>query len=131
MLIISRIILVLISIPTTVLLAQGLVLSTLNLIAFEQRDSSILLIAICCYLGLIGFLGLIRLTFTRQLNRIGERYVYLSLASGIASVTLLMNFSSFALIAILYSAILLLLTAYAFWRWHINKQLQSDALPRA
>jgi uncharacterized membrane protein YfcA len=125
MLLTSRILVSVLLIPICALLGYGALISTLHLLASEQPDHTVLLVAVCCYSGLIGFVALLRLTYARNLSGIGEKYVYVSLIFGLASLALFLTFSP-SLISAMFSLVVGLLSAYMIWRWHTNKSKQSD-----
>ncbi|ALU42171.1 hypothetical protein AT705_03995 [Pseudoalteromonas rubra] len=96
MTVISKVMVGLLAIPICLLIFQGIVLSTLHFIAFEEKDISVLLIGICAYLGLIGFVALVRLTYAKSHSKIGYGYIAFSLVSGLCSLGLFLYTFSFA-----------------------------------
>ena len=103
---------------------QGAVLSTLHLIAFDQEDKSVLLFAICAYLGLVGFAGLLRLTYSKNLVKIGKGFIVLSFGCGVGSLALFLYIFSFDPIAVVFSIIVASLAIYQVQRYHTNKSLK-------
>lgn len=123
MLLISRMLVGVMLIPTLLLLIFGAAMSTLHILAIEQSDNSAFLIASCCYLGLVGLFGLVRLNYTRHLSRIGSKFVFASLISGFFSLALFVSVAP-GITSTLFSSVVALLSAYAFWRWYTNKSKQ-------
>ncbi|WP_194868675.1 hypothetical protein [Pseudoalteromonas sp. PPB1] len=118
---ISKIIVGLLTIPVGLLIFQGIVLSTLNLFAFDQKGISVLLIGLCAYLGLIGFVALVRLTYSKSHSKIGYGYIAFSLVSGLCSLVLFLYIFSFAPLIVAFSAFVVTLAMYQVHRWYINK----------
>ena len=95
-------------------------MSTLLLLASEQFNHSALLLATCCYSGLVGLVALLRLTYSRHLASITNRYVYVSLSFGLMSLLLFLVIAP-GVSPVVFSLVLAQLSTYAVWRWHTNK----------
>ncbi|WP_444922491.1 hypothetical protein ACJJID_09355 [Microbulbifer sp. CnH-101-G] len=127
MTIISKVLVGLLAIPICTLLFQGIALSTLHLMAFDQKDTSVLLIAVCAYLGLIGFAALVRFTYSKSHSKIGKGYTVFSLVCGVSSLSLFLYIFSFDPAAVVFSAIVASLAIFQVQRWYTNKSKQKDA----
>lgn len=130
MLILSRILIGLLLIPIMIVLLQGAIISTLHLIAFKFNGGSaaVAILGLCCYLGLIGFIGLLRVTYKRDLSQISKRFSYITGISGILSLLISNYIFGFNIYIIKFSFFILLLALYQLRRWeYANKIKQADS----
>lgn len=130
MLILSRILIGLLLIPIMIVLLQGAIISTLHLIAFKFNGGSaaVAILGLCCYLGLIGFVGLLRVTYKRDLSQISKRFSYITGISGILSLLISNYIFGFNIYIIKFSFFILLLALYQLRRWeYANKIKQADS----
>ena len=133
MLILSRILIGLLLIPVMIVLLQGIIISSLHLLAFKFNGGSaaVAILGLCCYLGLIGFIGLLRVTYKRDLSQISKRFSYITGISGGLSL-LISNYSNyifgFNIDFFRFSILIILLALYQLRRWeYANKIKQADS----
>lgn len=120
MLMISRVLVGLLLVPVVVLLGQGALIGLLQFLMLATGDGAlevVLTIGLSCWLGFIGYWGLAKATFARDLAKISPKFVKITFISGLVSLGIGNVVFQFHIEIISVSLMLVVLSIYQFCRW--------------